>query len=151
MITSGYRDQLSKWFDWTLSYPIKEKYEHEMPKYHLIFGSRYPDAVDLMNQAMVKARREFVGARFIKDMLFDNQPKEEVVDSDEIKEVILTTSKKIGKTTWKLLRVNATVSNPCMYIESEFNRAIKDLIKRGVLKSDCSGEKIEQNALVWTL
>jgi len=149
LVTNGYCNQLSKWFDWTLSYPIKEKYEHEMPKYHLIFGSRYPDAVDLMNRAMVKARREFVGARFIKNMLFDNQPKKEVIDPDEIKEAILATSQKIGKTTWKLLRVNTTVSNPCMYTDSEFNKAIKNLIKDSSLKSDCSGKKIEENAYVW--
>lgn len=148
-LAKGYSDQLHKWFKWVLTYPVREKYEHEFPKYHLIFGSRYHQAVDIMNRAMVKARREFVGAHFIDGMLFDNQPEEEVVDPEEIKNVIIETSQKIGKAHWEILRAHATVDNPCMYTESEFDKAIKVAIKKGELQSDCDGSKIQQKALVW--
>jgi three-Cys-motif partner protein len=36
--------------------PIKRRQEHRVPKYHMFFGSRHPDALELMNDAMVKAR-----------------------------------------------------------------------------------------------
>lgn len=149
-LAEGYREQLSQWFKWRLSYPVREKY-NQQPKYHLIFGSRHPDAVELMNSGMVKARREFVGSRFIKGHLFENQPEEEVVRPEEIIKLIIQISKKVGKETWKMLRVYSTITKPCMYNPSELNRAIKMAIKEGRLKSNCSGDKIEEDALVWSI
>ena len=149
-LAEGYREQLSRWFTWRLSYPVREKY-NQQPKYHLIFGSRHPDAIELMNSGMVKARREFVGSRFIKGYLFENQPEEEVVRPEEIIKLIIRISKKVGKETWKTLRVHSTITEPCMYNPSELNRAIKMAIKKGDLKSNCSGDKIEDDALVWSI
>ena len=148
-LAEGYKEQLSKWFRWRLSYPVREKYDQQ-PKYHLIFGSRHPDAIELMNSGMVKARREFVGSRFIKGHLFANQPEEEVIKPKEIIKLILQISKTVGKETWKMLRVHSTITEPCMYNPSELNGAIKMAIKKGNLKSNCSGNKIEEDALVWS-
>lgn len=148
-LATGYAKKLNRWFKYVLTYPIREAYDHEFPKYHLIFGSRYPDAVDLMNRAMVKARREFLGAQFTKDRLFDMRPEKEVIDPEMIRHVVIDTARKCGKTTWKLLRVKATLEKPCMYNDSEFNKAIKAAIQDDQLASNCSGTKIEQDALVW--
>lgn len=148
-LATGYAEKLNRWFKYILTYPVRKVYGHELPKYHLIFGSRYPDAVDLMNRAMVKARREFLGAQFMKGRLFDMRPEKEVIDPEVIRHVIIDTARKCGKTTWKLLRVNATLEKPCMYNDSEFNQAIKTAIQNGQLGSDCSGTKIKQDALIW--
>lgn len=148
-IADGFSDQLGRWFSWVLKYPIREKYEDEKPKYHLVFGSRHPDAVDLMNRAMVTARREFVGSRFVEGMLFPNQPKEEVIDEIEIQSAVLETSEVMGPTSWKLLRIHTTQRCPCLYTDSEIDRSIKAAIKNGFLISDAAGTKIEQDARVW--
>jgi len=148
-IANGYSGQLRRWFSWVLNYPIREEYDHVMPKYHLVFGSRHPDAVDIMNRAMVKARREFVGSRFIDGMLFANQPEKEVINEKEIESMVLATSEMVGQTTWRLLRVHSTLQSPCLYTDTEINRAIKKAIKQGKLKSSATGTKIEQNARVW--
>jgi three-Cys-motif partner protein len=149
-LAEGYREQLSQWFKWRLSYPVREKY-NQQPKYHLIFGSRHPDAVELMNRAMVKARREFIKAGFIEGFLFPNQPDKEVIKPEEIKKIIVETSRKLGETYWTKLRLNATIANPSIYTDSEFNRAIKQAIQEGELGSDCPGTKIQENALIWPL
>lgn len=149
-LAEGYREQLSQWFKWRLSYPVCEKY-NQPPKYHLIFGSRHPDAIELMNSGMVKAWREFVGSRFIKGHLFANQPEEEVIRPEEIIKLIIQISKKVGKETWKMLRVHSTIAKPRMYNPSELNQAIKMTIKKGTLKSNCSGNKVEEDALVWSI
>jgi len=149
LLANGYSVQLGRWFKYVLKYPIREKYEDSLPKYHLIFGSRYPDAVDIINRAMVKARREFVGSRFVKGMLFDNRPKEEVVDEDEIKDYLISTLQRNNHTTWKLLRVTTTLDHPCMYTDSEFNRNIKKLIQNKIIKSNCPGTRNEDDAEVW--
>jgi len=114
-----------------------------------MFGSRHPDAIDLMNRGMVKARREFVGSQFVKGCLFANEPKREVVEPAAIERAIIGTSRLLGRVTWKELRIRTTVANPCMYNDSEYNGAIKRLIQRGELKSDCAGNRIEDGAWVW--
>lgn len=150
-LADGYAGQLHQWFKYTLTYPIREKYETSYPKYHLVFGSRSHHAVDLMNRAMVKARREFIKDGFIKGFLFPNQPDKEVIRPEEIKKLVIETCRKLGETTWTQLRINATIGHPCLYTDSEFNRAIKQAIKEGKLGSNCPGTKIEENARVWPL
>lgn len=148
-LAEGYAAMLHTWFQWVLKYAIKDKYEAQSPKYHLIFGSRHPDALELMNCAMVKARREFVKDGFIVGHLFPNQPDKEVIKPKEIEKVVVDTAKIVGKTTWKNLRVRATIANPYIYTDSEFDRGIKQAIKEGLLCSDCPGTKVEESATVW--
>jgi three-Cys-motif partner protein len=150
-LAGGYASQLHRWFKYVLTYPIREKYQTLYPKYHLVFGSRSHHAVDLMNRAMVKARREFIRAGFIKGFLFPNQPDEEVIRPSEIRKIVVRTSRRLGKTDWTTLRINATLAQPCLYTDSEFNRAIKEAIKDAKLGSSCPGTKIEENAMVWPL
>ena len=149
VLATGYSKQLQNWFKYVLKYAVKEKYDHKKPEYHLIFGSRHHDAVELINWAMVKARREFVGAFFVDNMLFDNRPEKEVVDDAEIKRCLMSTLRDTGSTTWKMLRIQTTLTNPSMYTESDFNRNIKKLIQNQTIKSSCSGSKIENDAKVW--
>lgn len=148
-LAKGYAKRLNAHFEWVLSYPVRDKYEDTFPKYHLTFGSRHTDAIELMNRAMVKARREFVGTRFVDGCLFDCRPEAEVIDPQQIELVVLTTCRAIGRTTWKNLRVRATVANPCTYTDSEINGAIKRAIQTNRIASDATGRRIEEHAHVW--
>jgi len=148
-VADGYGNALHKWFQWVLSYPVRENYQDKQPKYHLIFGSRHTDAVDIMNRAMVKARREFVGAIFTEDVLFDMTPDEEIVDDNRVRKVIMKVMNCHDNLQWRELRAHASIEDPCMYTDSELNRSIKGLIRSGQLKSDCSGNKIENDAVIW--
>jgi three-Cys-motif partner protein len=148
-IASGYSAQLEKWFRWTLRCPIKEKYDYDMPKYHLVFGSRSHHAIDLMNRAMVKARRDFVGARFTKGFLFDTRPQKEVIDPSEIRKIVIRTLEALGKCKWFHLRTCITVAHPGLYTDSEINNAIKNAIREGNVKATCDGKKIIENEFLW--
>lgn len=150
-IAAEYSKRLGEWFTYVIRYPIREKYDHP-PKYHLIFGSRHEDAIELMNRAMVTARREFVGAQFVKGQLFPNQPQEEVVEDQEIVNSIIRTLQQLDKPiTWKRLRVEATISEPCRYTDSEWNRGIKQAILQQKIRTNASGKKIEQDAVLSAL
>lgn len=148
-LANGYAANLRRWFKWVLIYPIREKYEHKWPKYHLIFGSRFREAVELINRAMVKARREFIKAEFIEGYLFPIQPEKEMFNPEEVQRAVLGTCRKLGRTTWAELRVSATLGDPAKYTDSEFNSAIKRAIREDKLGSDCPGTRIEQKAHVW--
>jgi three-Cys-motif partner protein len=148
-IAKEYADRLHEWFKYVLWYPIREKYSHRVPKYHLVFGTRHPDAVDLMNRAMVKARREFVGSESVAGMLFPNQPADEVVNPRDVERLVLETAREAGRTSWRLLRVSATIRKPGKYTDSELDQAIKRAIKSTSLGSNASGVRIEEGASVW--
>jgi three-Cys-motif partner protein len=149
-LAQGYAKRLHQWFTWVINYPIRDNYKDKFPKYHLTFGSRHSDAIELMNRAMVKAHRTFVGAHFVDGLLFPNQPEKEVIESHEVERTVIETSRIIGKATWKDLRVRATIATPCTYTDSELNSAIKHAIQEGSLLSDCSGRRIEENAWIWS-
>lgn len=150
-LAASYADQLCQRFKfrWVIWYPIRDNYKDALPKYHLTFGSRHPDAIELMNRAMVKARREFVGSRFVDGFLFENQPEGEVVRPEEIEKAVAEMCRILGKTTWKELRVRTTIANPCLYTDSEINRAIKLAIQEGKLGCETSGKRVEERASVW--
>ena len=147
-LADGYTSELRRWFDWVINFPIRARYDHK-PKYHLVFGSGHPDGIELMNRAMVKARRELVESEFVVGRLFPDEPENEVVDPTKVKHIIVETSKQKGKLSWKMLRVHSTMYYPGKYNDTEFNRAIKELIKEGQLCSNCTGKKIEPDALIW--
>ncbi len=86
----------------------------------------------------------------MKDYLFNLQPIEEDIDPITIRKTIINTSKILGKVSWAVLRAYSTIEYPNMCTDSDFNKAIKELIKKGTLLSSCSGAKIENDAIVWT-
>lgn len=150
-VVRSYAERLEEWFKYVLPYPIRERYGDEQPKYHLIFGSRYPGAIDLMNRAMAKAQRDFVRQFSVQGMLFPNQPAAEVVTPAAIEMLILNTAKRLGRAKWRDLRIQATLSEPHRYTDSELNAAIKSAISSGKLHSSANGSKIEDDADVWPL
>ncbi|OHB63105.1 MAG: hypothetical protein A2Y76_04900 [Planctomycetes bacterium RBG_13_60_9] len=149
LLAQGYAERLRQWFKWVIRYPVRDNYDDKFPKYHLTFGSRHSDAIELMNRAMVNARRTFVRACFIDGFLFPNQPAKEIIDPHEAERAVVRTSQTLGKAKWKDLRVRATIENPCTYTDSEFNSAIKRAIQKGDLVSDSSGRRIDENAWIW--
>ena len=152
LIAQGYANRLrERWFRYVLQYAIRERYEDKLAKYHLVFGSRHPNAVELMNRAMVKARREFIGAGYIDGHLFANEPQDETVDPFDVERVVGEVLARTGRTTWEDLRVESTLAAPCKYTDAEFNRAIKKLIKQGQIGSTAPGNKIDDRAAIWPM
>lgn len=147
-LSSIYRINLKKWFSYTLAFPLKESYSHKSPKYHLIFGSRYPDAIDLMNNGMVRARRDFLGAHFSNDLLFDLTPETEIVNYAILSNQLYDTLRYLGPCSWKELRVRNAIRTPGKYLESDFNSAIKQLIQNERVKSSIDSKRIEPNAIL---
>lgn len=150
-VASAYANCLHEWFRFVLTYPIREKYTDQIPKYHLIFGSRHEDAIELMNSAMVKARRKSIKAQCVDGMLFPNEPAEEVPDPNAAAQLIVETAGRTGETTWKMLRVHATIALPCMFTKPEHNQAIKRAIQMKKIGSRATGTRIEDRAKVWPI
>jgi three-Cys-motif partner protein len=148
-VAAGYSSSFrEKWFTHVINFPIKENYRDPQPKYHMVFASRHPDAVILMNDAMVKGRRIFLAKEFEEGQLFDNTPKKEVADPRQLEEAIQKVA-IVGKCTRKDLIVRVISVKPAWANESEINKAIKAAIASGKLKSTASGTKLDDDALIW--
>ena len=140
---SEYIGMMKRYFDEVCSYGIKEKYEHTIPKYRLLFGSRHKDAFLLMNDAVCKARDEFLGKQRMDGYLFDMRADDEIHDPERLRKAImdnLTTSM-----TRKKLIVSAMHDVFAEYKESEYKRMIGSLLKDGNLSSRSGKTRINDH------
>lgn len=127
-ITELYMEQMIKYYSMVCDFPIKEKYHH-IPKYRLIFGTRHPDGILLMNNTMYKAREQFLQSEFADNKLFDIRPLEEQKDP-----VAFT------KRLYEIVQLHEPISRKnvillsmqeffCRYNSSDYLQAIKNLLK----------------------
>jgi len=143
---SEYMRLMKRYFDEVCSYGIKEKYEHAIPKYRLLFGSRHEDAFILMNDAICNARDKFLGKQRVDGYLFDMRANDEIHDPHRLHKVIvdsLTTSLPRKK-----LIVRAMHGVFAEYKNSEYKRMIGSLLKEGKFCSKSGKTRINDHELL---
>ncbi len=146
--TGEYLRRLVESFTYAASYEVKEKYEHRVPKYALIYGTRHPDGVELMNDGMCKARQAFLGNQFRKNTLFDCTPEEEVADTGGLKKELLGCLAGGKRMTRKELRLHALRRHFCMFQTKDINAAIGELLKAGRLYSSTGKSRINDDVVL---
>jgi three-Cys-motif partner protein len=148
LLVSEYMDRMLPSFTYVASCEIKEKYHHRVPKYHLIFATRHGDGLELINDAMCKARREFLGAEFTKGMLFDLTPEEEMPDLSELRKGLLALVPEGGPISRKALRLEGLFAHFGRHEVKDYNAAIGDLLKAGKLQSSTGKARINDEVLL---
>ncbi len=147
-LTSEYMGRMLPSFRYVACCEIKAKYHHRVPKYHLIYATRHEDGLELINDAMCKARREFLGAEFSKGMLFDLTPEEEVPDLSELRKGLLAMVLEAGPLSRKALRLKGLLAHFGRHEVKDYNTAIGDLLKAGTLYSDTGKARINDDVLL---
>ena len=143
--TESYLEKLASSFTFAASCDIKSKYEHKVPKYTLVYGTRHPDGVELMNDAMCKARLDFLGRQFNTGTLFDCTPDQERPDFDKLTQDVISVIKEDGPLTRKALR-NKMIWNHFGKFESkDVNNVIGDLLKSKRLFSSTGKTRINDD------
>lgn len=140
---SEYIGMMKRYFAEVCSYGIKERYEHTIPKYRLLFGSRHEDAFLLMNDAVCKARDEFLGKQCVDGFLFDMRADDEIHDPERLRRAIMD-SLSTSMTRKKLI-VHAMHKVFAEYKESEYKRMIGSLIKDGSFSSRSGKTRINDH------
>jgi three-Cys-motif partner protein len=141
-----YMRLMKQFFDKVCCYSIKEKYEHTIPKYRLLFGSRHEDAFMLMNDAICNARDKFLGKQCVEGYLFDMRAKDEIHDPKRLEQAIvdsLTTSM-----TRKNLISCAMHKVFAEYKESEYKHMISSLLKDGIIYSKSGKARINDSEVL---
>jgi hypothetical protein len=135
-------------FTYAASYDIKAKYEHKVPKYALVYGTRHPDGVELMNDGMCKARLEFLGQQFSQGRLFDCTPEDEVPDLGELCEEVFGIIKQQGPMTRKAVKNRVIWKHFGKYESKTIGKAVGTLLKSGRLFSNTSKTRINDDVIV---
>jgi len=134
-VTNGVCQQLSGRFQEVCQHAIKALPHHDVPKYYLIFGSRHPDALILMNEEMVKSLRTLADLARPKDpTLFEMRPIELVPDTEKLPPIILKhTSQPTERGT-----VILNVIRECFgrFSRKEIRGCIEQLLKNDKLRSE---------------
>jgi three-Cys-motif partner protein len=143
---SEYIKMMKRYFGEVCSYGIKERYEHTIPKYRLLFGSRHEDAFLLMNDAVCKARDEFLGKQCVDGRLFDMRADDEIHDPDRLRKAIM--DKLTTSMTRKELIVSAMHGVFAEYKESEYKRMIGSLLKEGKFCSRSGKTRINDHEVL---
>ncbi len=124
-----YANQMNKYYPITVDYPIKAKYHHKKPKYRLIYGTRHPDGIFLMNDIMYDARERFLKSEFADGKLFDTRPIEEqkdmIVFTKKLYEIV-SNKEPIARKSVKLIAMKDFFFR---YKTGDYSKAIASLLK----------------------
>lgn len=147
-LTEEYMGRMMSSFTYVARCEIKAKYHHRVPKYYLIYATRHGDGLELINDAMCKARLEFLGNEFKKDYLFDFTPESELPDLGELKRDLLAVVGKEGGLSRKGLRLKGLLDHFGRFESKDYNTAIGELLKAGKLSSSTGKTRINDDVVL---
>lgn len=149
-LTSGYVDKLRDRFAEVCSHEIKERDAHQIPKYVLVFGSRHPAALELMNDAMAKSLK--LQADFeapSEATLFETRSTNLVPDQSELDESILRFG-RVEQPRKELIMLVVRMQFG-KYPWSKIRSRIEELLKQGRMRSKSGRTKINDDELIRTV
>jgi three-Cys-motif partner protein len=148
LLTNGVCEQLSKKFNYVCQHAVKALPRHTVPKYYLIFGSRHPDALRLMNDEMIKSQRTFAElAKPEHPTLFEMRPVELVPDIEMLPPIILKHASQPAERGLVILNVIRECF--CQFSSKEIRGCIEQLLKEGKLKSETGKVRINDNIKIF--
>jgi len=146
-LTNGICEQLKGRFREVCQHAIKAKPHHTVPKYFLIFASRHPDALRLMNDQMVKSRNALAELAKPKEpTLFETRSTDLVPDADRLSSLI---PKHCAQPTRRRdVILNVIRENFCEYSVRQIRGYIETMLKDGRLTSETGRAKINDNTKI---
>ena len=149
-LTDGVCARLSERFKEVCQHPIKALPHHIVPKYFLIFASRHPDALILMNDQMVKSRKTLAELAKPKDpTLFEMRPTVLVPDIETLPQVIL---KHASQPTERAIAI-LNVIRECFgqFARKEIRGCIEQMLRDDKLRSETGKIKINDKVKIFAV
>jgi len=148
-VTDGVCEHLSERFREVCQHAIKALPHHTVPKYYLIFGSRHPDALLLMNDEMVKSRLTLAElAKPKHPTLFEMRSTELVPDIGKLPAIILKHTSQ--PTERRLVILNVIREYFCQFATKEIRGCIEQMLKDGELESETGKTRINDGVKIFT-
>lgn len=149
-LVDAYKTRMRRWFRLVESFPIRADSGSAIPKYWVVFGSRYQPALDLFNRAACEAaRRQRQNYRQPESLFADLPPQPEAALDFKVNEAVVTSIRSMSTAmSWDKLRWQVCGDqNVGKFTDSEINKSVKRLLKAGVL-SGATGDRIEGSAML---
>jgi len=146
-LVDDYRQRLRDWFKLVEALPVHSD-DSAIPKYWVVFMSRYEPAFDLFNRAacdVIRTQRQ--NFRNQSDMLFANvELPPESAPPQTVDRAVKRAARSAVSIRWKELRwLTCGNRNVGRFTDGEANQAIKRMLKSGWL-SGASGDKVEEES-----
>lgn len=150
LVIEGYCGQLRRMFSEVCSQAMFGSSDHTIPKYALVFASRHPDALVLMNDEMVKSARNLIEQESAEEMpLFESTLPPVSADASRLRDEIVQMARspiQRGQLIHGLVRAHFGE-----YLRKEIRGEIEALLNDGRLKSETGRQKIRNDELVWAI
>jgi three-Cys-motif partner protein len=148
-VVEEYCSRLRTRFNETCFHEVREHWRHKIPKYVLVFGSRHPDALEIMNDAMNKSREAFAEESADSGLLFELRPESVVPDREKIRAAILqegSSKQSRGKLVLSVIRKEFGKAS-----SSQLRKMISELISSGDLASSTGKSRLNDEVDVWRI
>lgn len=143
-----FRTRLNRRFAEVGSHAVLAKPTHMVPKYYLIFGSRHPQGLELMNDEVVKSRRTLADlARPASPTLFETRSLDLVPDLTAIPVLLRALpNERRPRREWIQAVMRQQFGE---FSKSEVRRNIESLLKAGEMRSGTGRTRINDETAVW--
>ena len=149
-VTNGVCNLLSERFREVCQHAIKALPHHGVPKYYLIFGSRHPDALILMNDEMVKSLQTLADLAKPKDpTFFEMRSTELVPDIEKLAPIILKHASQPAERGVVILNV----IRECFgcFARKEIRGCIEQLLNNGKIRSETGKIRINDQVKIFAV
>lgn len=143
-LINAYETKLARHLPYVGSCPVRAS-EHERIKYFIVFASRHPDAMLLMNDAMAQAYFKRMHESAVKGTLFEKSAWQEERYVTGLRERVLAQVAKNPGLSRKDLWLKIVQDNFMRYLAKEYRQTVQELIDEGSLISPTPRKKKQLN------
>ena len=141
---------MSERFREVCQHAVKALPHHVVPKYYLIFGSRHPDALKLMNDEMVKSLQTLADLAKPKDpTLFEMRPIELVPDIEKLPSIVLKLASQPMERGFVILAIIR--EHFCQFSVKQIRGCIERMLREGKLKSETGKIRINDKVKIFAV
>ncbi|HUV62293.1 MAG TPA: three-Cys-motif partner protein TcmP [Sedimentisphaerales bacterium] len=149
-MTDGVCERLRKRFKEVCKHAIKALPHHVVPKYYLIFASRHPDALILMNDEMVKSQQTLAElAKPRSPTLFEMRSTDLVPDIEKLPSIILRHASQPKERGIIILDVIRECF--CQFSVKQIRGCIHGMLKERKLKSETGKIRINDTVRIFAV
>ena len=131
-LINAYKEKLSQYLPFVGSCPVRAS-RHERIKYFIVFASRHPDAMLLMNDSMAQAYSRRMHEVAVAGTFFEKSDWQNERNVTGLREAVLAQVERNPGLSRINLWLKIVQANFMLYLEKEYRQTVQQLVDEGVL------------------
>ena len=135
-VVEGFKHQLesTNYLEYSCACPVLE-YRGSPTKYYMVFASRHPDALVLMNEHMLSSVEKFLTEQEFQGTLFENMSWQEWRDTHDLGELVVQYVRQYPGLMRKQLWPKILIDHFMKFSESEYKKAVTKVFEAGRIQT----------------